>query len=96
MEAAEWHHEATEIDRRVERYVNDNLADYLIPTNADVQDVDVILIPERDDSVNAVGVKGIGELGNVGTAVAVANAVYHAAGIHVRQLPIRLQKLLAA
>jgi xanthine dehydrogenase YagR molybdenum-binding subunit len=89
-------HEATEIDRRVARYVNDNLADYLIPVNADIQDVDVILVPERDDFVNPVGVKGIGELGNVGTAAAIANAVYHATGIRVRQLPIRLEKLLAA
>jgi xanthine dehydrogenase YagR molybdenum-binding subunit len=89
-------HEATEIDQRVARYVNDNLADYLIPVNADIQDVDVILVPERDDFVNPVGVKGIGELGNVGTAAAVANAVYHATGIRVRKLPIRLEKLLAA
>jgi hypothetical protein len=94
MEAAEWHHEATEIDRRVARYVYDNLADCLIPVNADVQDVDVILVPERDDFVNPVGVvNGIGELDNVGTAAAVANAVYHATGISVRQLPIRLEKL---
>ena len=89
-------HEATEIDQRVARYINDNLADYLIPVNADIQDVDVILVPERDDFVNPVGVKGIGELGNVGTAAAVANAVYHAIGIRVRKLPIRLEKLLAA
>jgi xanthine dehydrogenase YagR molybdenum-binding subunit len=88
-------HEATEIDQRVGRYVNDNLADYLIPVNADIQDVDVILVPERDDFVNPVGVKGIGELGNVGTAAAVANAVHHATGIRVRKLPIRLEKLLA-
>ena len=77
-------HEATEIDQRVARYVNDNLADYLIPVNADIQNVDVILVPERDDFVNPVGVKGIGELGNVGTAAAVANVVYHATGIRVR------------
>jgi xanthine dehydrogenase YagR molybdenum-binding subunit len=89
-------HEATEIDQRVARYINDNLADYLIPVNADIQDVDVILVPEKDDFVNPVGVKGIGELGNVGTAAAVANAVYHATGIRVRKLPIRLEKLLAA
>jgi xanthine dehydrogenase YagR molybdenum-binding subunit len=89
-------HEATEIDRRDARYVNNNLADYLIPVNADIQEVDVILVPERDDFVNPVGVKGIGELGNVGTAAAVANAVYHATGVRVRQLPIRLEKLLAA
>jgi len=87
-------HEATEIDQRYGRYVNDNLADYLIPVNADIQDLDVILVSETDDAVNPMGVKGIGELGNVGTAAAVANAVYHATGVRVRQLPIRLEKLL--
>jgi xanthine dehydrogenase YagR molybdenum-binding subunit len=87
-------HEATEIDPRHGRYVNDNLADYLVPVNADIQQLDVILVPEQDDQLNAVGVKGIGELANVGTAAAVANAVYHATGIRVRELPIRLEKLL--
>jgi xanthine dehydrogenase YagR molybdenum-binding subunit len=89
-------HEATDIDPRVARYVNDNLADYLVPVNADVAEVDVILVPETDGFVNPAGVKGIGELGNVGTAAAVANAVYHATGIRVRQLPIRLEKLLTS
>ncbi|HKA76014.1 MAG TPA: xanthine dehydrogenase family protein molybdopterin-binding subunit [Pseudolabrys sp.] len=87
-------HEATEIDTRNARYVNDNLADYLVPVNADIQQLEVILVPEEDNFVNPAGVKGIGELGNVGTAAAVANAVYHATGIRVRQLPIRLEKLL--
>jgi xanthine dehydrogenase YagR molybdenum-binding subunit len=87
-------HEITEIDPRNARYTNDNLADYLVPVNADVQQVEVILVPEKDDSVNPAGVKGIGELGNVGTAAAVANAVYHATGIRVRQLPIRIENLL--
>ena len=87
-------HEAAEIDPRTARYVSDNLADYLIPVNADIRDVDVILVPEEDTFVNPVGVKGIGELGNVGTAAAVANAVYHATGVRVRKLPIRLEKLL--
>jgi xanthine dehydrogenase YagR molybdenum-binding subunit len=87
-------HEATEIDPRNARYVNDNLADYMVPVNADVAEVDVILVPEKDDFVNPAGVKGIGELGNVGTAAAVANAVYHATGVRIRQLPIRLEKLL--
>jgi len=82
------------IDPRVARYVNDNLADYLIPVNADIQQLDVILVSEEDNFVNPAGVKGIGELGNVGTAAAVANAVYHATGVRVRQLPIRLEKLL--
>jgi xanthine dehydrogenase YagR molybdenum-binding subunit len=89
-------HEATEIDPRNARYVNDNLADYMVPVNADIADVDIILVPEQDNFVNPVGVKGIGELANVGTAAAVANAVYHATGVRIRQLPIRLEKLLAA
>jgi xanthine dehydrogenase YagR molybdenum-binding subunit len=89
-------HEATEIDPRNARYVNDNLADYMIPVNADVVDVDIIMVPEKDDFVNPAGVKGIGELANVGTAAAVANAVYHATGVRVRELPIRLEKLLVS
>jgi xanthine dehydrogenase YagR molybdenum-binding subunit len=89
-------HEATEIDPRNARYVNDNLADYLMPVNADITELDVILVPEKDDFVNPIGVKGIGELGNVGTAAAVANAVYHATGVRVRELPIRLEKLMTA
>jgi xanthine dehydrogenase YagR molybdenum-binding subunit len=87
-------HDATEIDERNARYVNDNLADYLVPVNADIQQLEVILVPEEDSFVNPAGVKGIGELGNVGTAAAVANAVYHGTGVRVRQLPIRLEKLL--
>ena len=88
-------HEATEIDRKRARYVNDNLADYLIPVNADVQSVEVIMIPERDGEVNPLGIKGLGELGNVGTNAAVANAVYHATGTRIRTLPIRIEDLLA-
>jgi xanthine dehydrogenase YagR molybdenum-binding subunit len=89
-------HEATEIDQRNARYVNDNLADYLVPVNADIAEVDVMLISEEDDAVNPAGVKGLGELGNVGTAAAVANAVFNATGIRIRDLPIRIEKLLAA
>ena len=59
--------------------------------NADIQQIDVIMVPEENHSVNPVGIKGIGQLG---TAAAVANAVYHATGIHLRELPIRLEKLL--
>jgi xanthine dehydrogenase YagR molybdenum-binding subunit len=87
-------HEATEIDERYARYVNDNLADYMVPVNADVNDVQVILVPEVDHDVNPAGVKGLGELGNVGTAAAIANAVYHATGARIRKLPIRLENLL--
>jgi xanthine dehydrogenase YagR molybdenum-binding subunit len=89
-------HEATEIDPRYARYVNDNLADYMIPVNADVDQVQVILVSEVDHDVNPAGVKGLGELANVGTAAAIANAVQHATGIRVRKLPVRLEKLLQA
>ena len=88
-------HEATESDRKRGRYVNDNFADYLVPVNADIQQLDVILVPEEDDKVNPAGVKGIGELAYVGTAAAIANAVFHATGTRVRELPIRLEKLLS-
>jgi xanthine dehydrogenase YagR molybdenum-binding subunit len=87
-------HEATEIDRRYARYVNDNLADYSVPVNADVQQLDVILVSEEDHDVNPAGIKGLGELGNVGTAAAIANAVFHATGMRVRKLPIRIEDLL--
>jgi len=89
-------HEATEIDKRAARYTNMDLAEYMIPVNADVPEVDVMILPEQDTKVNALGIKGLGELGNVGTNAAVANAVYHATGVRVRDLPIRLEKLLEA
>ncbi len=87
-------HEATELDQRVARYVNDNIAEYLIPVNADIAEIDVILVPEEDDFVNPASVKGLGELGNVGTAAAITHAVYHATGKRVRDLPLRLEKIL--
>ncbi len=89
-------HEATEIDPRTARYCNTDLAEYLIPVNADIGAVDVIMVPEEDDIVNPLGIKGIGELGNVGMNAAVCNAVYHATGVRVRELPVRLEKLLDA
>ncbi len=87
-------HEATEIDPASARYVNDNLSDYRIPVNADVPDVQIIMVRETDDKVNPLGVKGIGEIGIVGMNAAVANAVYHATGKRIRDLPIRASKLL--
>jgi xanthine dehydrogenase YagR molybdenum-binding subunit len=87
--------EATEIDEKRGRYVNDSLGEYLMAVNADVPTIDVIMIPEEDNEVNPLGAKGIGELGIVGTAAAVANAVYHATGKRVRDLPIVMDKLLA-
>jgi len=89
-------HEATEIDMQRARYINDNLADYMVPVNADINQVEVILISEVDHDVNPAGVKGLGELANVGTAAAIANAVYHATGKRIRKLPIRIEDLLPA
>jgi xanthine dehydrogenase YagR molybdenum-binding subunit len=74
--------------------MNANLADYLVPTHADVPAVEAIIVPEDDPWVNPIGVKGIGEIGIVGAAAAIANAVYHATGIRVRDLPIVPEKLL--
>jgi len=85
--------EATELDQRYARYVNDNLADYIVPVNADVPNVEVIMLPEQDDRINPAGVKGIGELGNVGTNAAVCNAIFHATGQRIRKLPVRLEDL---
>jgi xanthine dehydrogenase YagR molybdenum-binding subunit len=87
-------HEETEIDERYARYVNDNIAEYLVPVNADIQDIEIIMVPEVDTKVNPAGIKGIGELSNVGTDAAVANAVYNATGVRIRKLPIRLEKLM--
>jgi xanthine dehydrogenase YagR molybdenum-binding subunit len=64
--------------------------------NADVQQVEVILVPKIDHDVNPAGIEGLGELGNVGTAAAIANAVYDATGVMVRDLPIRIEDLLRA
>jgi xanthine dehydrogenase YagR molybdenum-binding subunit len=88
--------ESTELDPRYARTVNRDLQDYLVPVNADVGSVEVILLSEVDEAVNPAGVKGIGELGNVGTNAAVANAVFHATGVRLRRLPIRLEELLEA
>jgi xanthine dehydrogenase YagR molybdenum-binding subunit len=88
--------EKTEIDKRAARYTNKDLAEYMIPVNADINDIEVIFVPEKDVVVNPLGIKGIGELGNVGMNAAVANAVFHATGIRVREIPIRLEQLLGA
>lgn len=85
-------HEETLIDHRPGRIVNANIAEYHVPVNADVHDIKVIFVDEPDDS-NPLGVKGLGEIGIVGVAAAIANAVYHAVGTRVRDLPITLDKL---
>jgi xanthine dehydrogenase YagR molybdenum-binding subunit len=87
-------YEHTVYDERLGRIVNNNLAEYHVPVNADVGAVDAIWVDEVDPHVNPVGAKGIGEIGITGAAAAVANAVYHATGTRVRDLPITLDKLL--
>jgi xanthine dehydrogenase YagR molybdenum-binding subunit len=87
-------HEESVLDPRFGDYANHDFAEYHIATNADVGTIDVSWIDEDDPHVNPMGAKGIGEVGIVGTAAAIANAVYHATGIRVRNLPITLDKLL--
>ena len=87
-------HEETLIDHRLGRYMNHNLAEYHIPVNADIPEVEVIFVEEHDEVVNELGSKGVGEIGIVGVAAAVANAIYNATGRRVRDLPITLDKLL--
>jgi xanthine dehydrogenase YagR molybdenum-binding subunit len=86
-------HEETLIDHDFGRMMNANIAEYHVPVNADVHDIQVIFVDEPDEIINPLGVKGVGEIGVVGTAAAIANAVYHATGVRVRDLPITLDKL---
>jgi xanthine dehydrogenase YagR molybdenum-binding subunit len=86
-------HEETVVDHRFGRIMNANFAEYHVPVNADVHDIEVIFVDEPDSIINPLGIKGIGEIGIVGVAAAIANAVYHATGKRVRNLPITLDKL---
>lgn len=86
--------EASVVDNHFGRYMNHNYGEYHVPVNADIHKIDVIFVEENDDIVNPIGVKGIGEVGMLGVTAAVANAIYHATGKRVRELPITLDKLL--
>lgn len=87
--------EKTDIDLRYGRAVNNNLAEYHVPVNADVGAIEIIVVDEEDPHINSLGAKGIGEIGITGVGAAIANAVYHATGTRVRDLPITLDKVLA-
>ncbi len=87
-------HEETFADHRLGRFMNHNYAEYHVPVNADVEDIEVIFVDEPDLEVTPLGVKGLGEIGIVGTAAAIANAIHHATGKRVRSLPITIDKLL--
>jgi xanthine dehydrogenase YagR molybdenum-binding subunit len=86
-------HEETLVDHDLGRIMNANFGEYHVPVNADVHDIQVIFVDEPDATINRLGIKGVGEIGIVGTAAAIANAVYHATGKRVRDLPITLDKL---
>jgi xanthine dehydrogenase YagR molybdenum-binding subunit len=88
-------HEHAIMDKRSGRPMNPNLGEYHVPVNADVPALEAILVEERDPHVNALGIKGVGEIGITGTAGAVANAVWHATGVRVRKFPITLDRLIA-
>jgi len=81
-------------DTRTGKLVNHDLAEYHVPANADIPQMDVHFVDERDIHANPIHAKGIGELGISGAGAAVANAVYNATGIRVREFPITLDKLL--
>jgi xanthine dehydrogenase YagR molybdenum-binding subunit len=87
-------HEEAMMDHRLGKIMNANIAEYHIPSHADIEDIEVIFVDEQDDKVSPLGVKGLGEIGIVGTAAAVANAIFHATGKRVREFPITIDKLM--
>ncbi|MDQ0322077.1 CO/xanthine dehydrogenase Mo-binding subunit [Pararhizobium capsulatum DSM 1112] len=89
-------HEEGMIDHRTGRIMNPNIAEYHVPAHADVEDIDVIFVDEDDDKASPIGVKGLGEIGIVGVAAAVSNAIFHATGKRIRSFPITLDKILTA
>jgi xanthine dehydrogenase YagR molybdenum-binding subunit len=86
-------HEETLVDHKLGRFMNADIAEYHVPVNADVGAIEVMFVEEPDDLVNPLGIKGVGEIGIVGVAAAIANAIYHATATRVRDLPITLDKL---
>jgi xanthine dehydrogenase YagR molybdenum-binding subunit len=86
--------EASEVDPRYGGFLNADLAEYVLPVNADIGSTDVEFIDEPDYHFNSAGAKGLGEVSLTGVAPAIANAVFHATGRRVRDLPIRIEHLL--
>jgi xanthine dehydrogenase YagR molybdenum-binding subunit len=86
--------EKSELDARYGRYTNANLAEYHVPVNADIGLLDITLLGKPDPHINPLGARGIGEIGITGVAGSIANAVYHATGVRVRDLPITLDKVM--
>lgn len=86
--------EQTRYDARYGGPINNNLADYMVATNADAPQIDVTFLDYPDKVINELGARGVGEIGLAGVAAAIASAVYHATGVRVRDLPIRIEHLL--
>jgi xanthine dehydrogenase YagR molybdenum-binding subunit len=82
------------VDTRTGAFVNRDFAEYLVPVHADIPEIDAVVLPGFDGKANELGVKGIGELGNCGANAAVANAVFNATGVRVRDFPITIEKVL--
>jgi xanthine dehydrogenase YagR molybdenum-binding subunit len=89
-------HEEAMTDHRLGKIMNHNFAEYHVPAHADIEDIEVIFVEEQDEKISPLGVKGLGEIGIVGTAAAVGNAIFHATGKRVREFPITIDKLLAS
>ena len=87
--------EQSETDPFTGRFINRNFSGYLVPTNADIPELDVMFVGEFDDEASPLGAKGLGELTAVSVAPAIANAVYHATGTRVRDLPVTIEKIMA-
>jgi xanthine dehydrogenase YagR molybdenum-binding subunit len=87
-------HERAVLDPRTGRVMNADLAEYHVPVNADVPSLEAILVEEEDPHVNALGIKGVGEIGITGTAGAIANAVWHATGVRARRFPIAIEHVI--
>jgi xanthine dehydrogenase YagR molybdenum-binding subunit len=88
-------HEAALVDARYGNWVNGDLAEYLVPVHADIPAIETVMLDDYDEHANHLGMKGLGELGICGTGAAVANAVFNATGVRVREFPITMDKLLA-
>lgn len=86
--------EHSQLDPALGRYLSKNFAGYLVPVSLDIPDLEVEFVDEFDPHASALGARGIGELGSTGVAAAIANAVFHATGVRVRDLPIRPEQLL--
>jgi xanthine dehydrogenase YagR molybdenum-binding subunit len=88
-------HEESHMDHRFGRFMNHNLSEYHVAVNADVHDIDFMFVEEDDRIVSRLGAKGVGEIGIIGVAAAISNAIYHATGKRIRSTPITPDKVLA-